>query len=119
MSVNFRLNATKIIGQMKAFYRQGIPESNCARKETVDINILVTSRNDEIYQNNKQTYLEKKKVKPAEPVLKNIYQSNTNRKDFSWPHFDDESRIQEKQQVKCQKSCISVFVACLTNPSSN
>ena len=45
MSVNFRLKATKIIGQRKAFYRQRIPESSCARKETVDTDILVTSRN--------------------------------------------------------------------------
>ena len=34
------------IGQRKAFYRQRIPEKrNCAKKETVDIAILVTSRN--------------------------------------------------------------------------
>ena len=45
MSVNFRLKATKIIGQRKAPYRQRIPESSCVRKETVDIDILVTSRN--------------------------------------------------------------------------
>ena len=45
MSANSRLKATKIIGQMKAFCRQGNPESSCARKETVDINILVTSWN--------------------------------------------------------------------------
>ena len=45
MSVNSRLKATKIIGQRKAFYRQRIPESSCARKETVDIDILGTSRN--------------------------------------------------------------------------
>ena len=43
MSVNSGLKATKIIGQRKAFYR--IPEFSCARKETVDIDILVTSRN--------------------------------------------------------------------------
>ena len=47
MSVNFRLKATKIIGQRKAFYRQRIPESSCARKETVDIDMLVTSRNSD------------------------------------------------------------------------
>ena len=47
MSVNSRLNAIKIIGQRKAFYRQRIPESSCARKETADIDILVTSRNDD------------------------------------------------------------------------
>ena len=45
MSVNSGLKATKIIGQRKAFYRQIIPEFSCARKETVDIDILVTSRN--------------------------------------------------------------------------
>ena len=45
MSVNSKLKATKIIGQRKAFYRQRIPESSCARKETVDIDILKTSRN--------------------------------------------------------------------------
>ena len=45
MSVNSGLKATMTIGERKAFYRQKIPESNCARKETVDIDILVTSRN--------------------------------------------------------------------------
>ena len=45
MSVISGLKATKIIGQRKAFYRQRIPEFSCARKETVDIDILVTSRN--------------------------------------------------------------------------
>ena len=45
MSVHSRLKATKIIGQRKAFSRQRIPESSCVRKETFDIDILVTSRN--------------------------------------------------------------------------
>ena len=45
MSVNPGLKVTKIIGQRKAFYRQRIPEFRCVRKETVDIDILVTSRN--------------------------------------------------------------------------
>ena len=45
MSVNFGLKATKIRGQRKAFYRQRIPEFSRARKGTVDIDILVTSRN--------------------------------------------------------------------------
>ena len=45
MSVNSRLKPTKIIGQRKAFYRQRILEPRCARKETVDIDILVKSRN--------------------------------------------------------------------------
>ena len=47
MSVNSRLKATKIIGQRKAFYRQRIPEFSHARKETVDIDILVTSGNSD------------------------------------------------------------------------
>ena len=45
MSVNSRLKATKITGQRKAFYRQRIPEFSYARKETGDIDILVSSRN--------------------------------------------------------------------------
>ena len=44
MSVNARLKATKI-SQRKPFYRQRIPEPCCVRKETVDIDILVTSKN--------------------------------------------------------------------------
>ena len=47
MSVNSRVKATKIIGQGKAFYRQRILGSSCARKETVDIDILVASRNSD------------------------------------------------------------------------
>ena len=64
----------------KAFYRQRIPESSCVRKETVDIDILVQM---------------------------NIYQSNTYRKDLSWLHFNNEPKVQERQQVKDQQSCIS------------
>ena len=47
MSLNSRLKATKIIRQRKPFYWQTIPESSCARKESVDIDIPVTSRNGE------------------------------------------------------------------------
>ena len=45
MSVNWRLKATKIIGQSKVFYTQRIPETSSVKKEIVDIDILVTSRN--------------------------------------------------------------------------
>ena len=45
MPVNSRREATTIMGQRKAFYRQRTLESSCARKETVDLDILVTSRN--------------------------------------------------------------------------
>ena len=40
MSVNSGLKANKIIGQRKPFYRHRTPERSCARKETVDIDIL-------------------------------------------------------------------------------
>ena len=43
MSVDSVLKATKIIDQRKAFYLQRIPEFNRPRKETADIDILVTS----------------------------------------------------------------------------
>ena len=58
-------------------------------------------------------------MEPVEPAQMKIYQSNTYRKDFSWLHFDDEPRVQERQQVKNQQSCISVSVAYLAIPSSN
>ena len=45
MFANARLKATKIIGQRKAFHRQRIPESSCARKKTDDIDIILKSRN--------------------------------------------------------------------------
>ena len=49
-------------------------------------------------------------VEQAEPVQINMYQSNTYRKDLSWLHFDDEARVQERQQVKNLQPYISVFV---------
>ena len=125
MSVNSKLKASKSIGQRKAFYRQRIPESSWASSHRhPDIDILVTSRNGdrknhESYQNNDLTSLEKKEVEPVEPVLKNIYQSNTYKKDLSSPHLNDEPTVQEKQQVKDQHSCIVIFTACLTVPSGN
>ena len=41
------LGLKPFIGQRKAFYRQRIPEPSYARKETVDTDILVTSRNSD------------------------------------------------------------------------
>ena len=40
MPVNSRVKAIKIIGKRKAFYRQRVPQLNCAREETVDPDIL-------------------------------------------------------------------------------
>ena len=123
MSANSRLKANKIIGQRKAFYRQRIPEPSCARKETVDIDILVTSqlgewwqKNYAIYQKNEETSLENTEMEPVDPAQMNIYQSNNFKKDLSWLHFDDEPRVQERQQMKDQQprqdnsiSCMSVW----------
>ena len=95
MSTYSRLKATKIIGQRKAFHRQRIPEPSCEWKETVDIDILATSRNGDrrITQSIRITSLEESEVEPVEPVLKNIYQSNNYRKDLTWLHFDNEPRV--------------------------
>ena len=38
---------------------------------------------------------------------------------LSWSYFNNEPKIQEKQQVKDHQSWIFIFVACLTIPSSN
>ena len=71
------------------------------RKETVDIDILVTSRNGDtkIMQSIRIT-----EVEPVDPLQMNIYQSNTYRKDSGWLHFADELRVQvqERQQMKDQ-----------------
>ena len=48
----------QIRGQRKASCRQRIPGSSCAWKETVDIGILITTRNDDrkiTHQNNEWT----------------------------------------------------------------
>ena len=58
-------------------------------------------------------------MEPVDPVQMNIYQSNTYREDSVWLLFDNEPRVQKKQQVKDQQSCISLFVAYPTIPSSN
>ena len=72
MSVNSELKATKIIGQRKAFYRQRIPKFSCARKETVDIDILVTPRNGhrKIMQSIMQSTCSEK-IPEFEKLLKN------------------------------------------------
>ena len=93
MSVNSKLKATKIIGQRKAFYRQRIPESSCARKETVDINILVTSRNCH------RKIMQSIRITSRPP----------SRNDSSWLHFGDEPMLQNNQQVKDQQYWIFVL----------
>ena len=102
MSINSRLKATKIVGQRKEFYRHRIPGSSCARKKTVDIDILVASRKGDrkIVQSIRITSRSpsrKRKWEPVQPVQMNIYQNHNYRKDLSWLHFDDEPSIQERQ----------------------
>ena len=61
MSVNSGLKAIKIIGQRKAFYRHRIPEFTRARKETVGIDILVTSTNGDRNLSEKRVDLPREK----------------------------------------------------------
>ena len=83
------LKAVQIIGQRKAFYRQRIAESSCARKEIVDIDAFLTSRNGDrkVMQSiriTRQAYLENKEGEPVQPVQINIYHNNPYRKDLIW-----------------------------------
>ena len=81
MSVNSIFKAIKIIGWREAFYRQRIPGSSCVRKETVDIDIPVASRNGDtkIMQSMRITStpasLENNEVEPVLSVQMSIYQS--------------------------------------------
>ena len=68
MSVNSGLKDTKIIGQRKAFYRQRIPVFSCVRKETVEIDILVTSRNGE------RKIMQSIRIKSTSPTRKRLGQ---------------------------------------------
>ena len=45
MPINSRRKAIMFIGQRKAFYKQRILESSCAKKETFDTKIFMISRN--------------------------------------------------------------------------
>ena len=86
-------------------------------KETIDIDIYATSRNGDrkIMQSIRVT------SRPPSRISKWNYLSWfrwTSTKvipieDLSWLHFDNESRVQEKDQ----QSCISVFGVCPTTPS--
>ena len=86
---------SQVIKPLRSFYRQRIPESSCLRKETVDIDILVTSRNSDLKI--EQTSLKNKEVEPVEPVQMNIYQYNIYRTDLSLLHFDNEPRVSERK----------------------
>ena len=108
MSVNSRPKAIQILSQRKAFYRQRIQEYSCIRKETVDIDILVTSRNADIKIKQSLRITRRPPLKKfkwnqlsqfSRTSTKVIY---TYKKDLGWPNFDNEPRVQDKQQVKEQ-----------------
>ena len=91
MSVNSGLKVTKIKGQRKAFYRQRILEFSCARKETVYIDILVTSRKGDrkIMQSIRITSRSRSRTRKWNQ-LSQFWRISTKviyRKDLSWPHF--------------------------------
>ena len=60
----------------------------------------------ESYLSDKETFHENEEVEAGQLVQMNIYQSNTYTKDLSWPHFFDDPRVQERQQVSVQQSSI-------------
>ena len=65
------------------------------------------------------TYHENKEVEPVQSVQMNIYQSNTYRNELSWLHFNNELRIQERQQMLDHESYIFVSVAHLAYPDGS
>ena len=117
MSVNSRLKATKIISHRKAFYMKRIPESSCDRKETVNIDTLVTSRNSDrkIMQSTRITSRPPSRLRKWNQLSQfwRTYTKVTPIEDISWPHFDD------RRHKQATFSCIFVFVACLTISSSS
>ena len=77
----------------------------------------MTQTNHAIYQMKKQASLGNKEMELGQPVQMKIHQCTTYRKVLSWLHFNNEPRVQNKQQMKDQQSYVSVFVAYLTIPS--
>ena len=61
---------------------------------------MVTEKILETTRIKSKTSLGNKEMEPVQPVQMIIYQSKIYTKDLSWLHFDNEPRIQDKQQVK-------------------
>ena len=94
-----------MIGKCKAFHRQRISEST-------DILITAKSSDRKITQTIQNMSEPPHKVmKPVQPVQMNIYKSNTDTIDLGWLHFDEEPKVQEKQQVldTCFYSLYNIF----------
>ena len=92
--------------------------SSCAKKETVDINIFVTSRNGDrkTMQSIRMKSRPSSRIKKLDQFRWASTKVITIEKTLSWLHFNDEPRVQERQQVKDRQSCIFVFVVHLTIP---
>ena len=99
----------KALQEKEAFYRQRIPEPSCARKETVGIDILVTSRNGD------RKIMQSIRIisRPPSRKRKSIELSQCWRKSSTMP------RVHEKHQLMDQQSCMFDFVAYLKIPGSN
>ena len=92
------------------------------RKETVDIDIIVTSRNGDrkTIQSIRITTIPTSRIRKWNRFSQFRWTSAKGIPiDLCWLHFDEESRLQERQQLKGQQSCISVFVAYPSTPSIN
>ena len=68
MPVNSRFKAIQIIGQRKAVL-QAESESNCTRKEAVDIDILVTSMNGDRRKRGREASKEERQASEGPTVL--------------------------------------------------
>lgn len=100
--------------------QERILQSTCVKKEAVGKEILITFKNGNIQPIRiKGGPPKSNKVEPVQPNQINIYQINTYSKDLDKLHFDNESRVQYKQQVKGQQSHIPVSVPYLKHWSSN
>ena len=96
------INRCLLILRLKPFRSQIIgkhsSECSCARKETIDTEIHVISKNGDrknyvIYKNNEQTSLERKGMEPVDTDQMIFYQSNTYRKDLSQLQIGNEPRF--------------------------
>ena len=56
-------------------------------------------------------------MEPVEPVKMNIYQSNTCRKHLSWLHFNNEPRVQERQQAREGPTVLNIWFCSLSRNS--
>ena len=96
-------------------------ERKNAKKNCVDIDILITPRNWDqkehaAHYNNKWVCHENEEVEPVQPVQMKIYQSNTYRIELSLLHLYNEPKI---KKAVSERSTVPVSPACLTYPSSN